>query len=448
MTLRLNNKLIPFFLGIVIAALYFVLPLKWVMLLVVAVIVVLAYPLMLKILPYVPAFYIFIDYILRHFKALESLASIWDELLFVGMILILLIESIRSKGQLKYRFTALDIPVAIFVLIGVTHVLIVKPELSIAIEGFRAMFQYVLWYFVMTQYIKTPQQARRIMYIFVLTGLFLGLHATYQYVAGVEMPGNWVDSTEVVRTRAFSIIGSPNILGSLFVLFTPMGVAMTLIQKSWKGKTLFGAVTLIMGLGLVFTLSRGAWLALAGGLFFAAILLNRRLVIHLSALGGIVLLAGGSFVNRLLYIFSPVYLFKSASGGRLYRWKEGLIAWSESKVFGLGLGRFGGAVATNNKLSPFYLDNYYIKTLVEMGIFGLAALFLMMLVLWGYCSSIVMRQRTVVFKIITIGFCSGIVGVILHNGVENIFEVPAMVVYFWTSVAAISVFASAPIQKA
>lgn len=441
MTWTLFKGASPFLLGILVGCLSFVLPMKWVLLLALAVIFALAYPLILKILPYLPAFYIFIDYILRKFAVFASVASLWDELLFVGMITVLIIEGVRSKGQKKLRLTALDLPVALFVLVGVTHVLIVKPELSIAIEGFRAMFQYVLWYFVMTQYITTPKEAKRILTIFVLTGLFLGLHASYQYIAGVEMPGNWVDSTESVRTRAFSIIGSPNILGSLFVLFIPMGVAMTLIQQKLMKRLLFGGATLIMAAGLIFTLSRGAWLAVAGGLFFAAVLYNQKLVFHLSALGGLVLLAGGSFTSRLFSIFSPTYLFKSAAGGRLYRWTEGLAVWSESKLFGVGLGRFGGAVATNNKLSPFYLDNYYIKTLVEMGVFGLAALVLMMLTLWGYASTVVIKQRDVMQKVVTIGFCAAIVGVILHNAVENIFEVPAMVVYFWTTVAALSVYA-------
>ena len=442
MTQTLKKGVMPLIIGMGLGALAFVIPVKWILLMALAVVFVFAYPLVLKALPYIPAFYIFIDYTLRKFSFFSGIASIWDELLFVGMIGVLIIEAIRSKGAIKLRLTALDIPVALFVLMGITHVLIIKPELSIAIEGFRAMFQYVLWFFVMTQFIRTREQAQKILYVFVLTGLFLGLHATYQYVAGVEMPGNWVDSTEVVRTRAFSIIGSPNILGSLFVLFTPMGVAMTLIQKKWANRIFFGGATLFMMAGLVFTLSRGAWLALAGGLFFASILFNRKLVFHLSALGGIVLVAGGSFTSRLLSIFSPTYLFKSAAGGRIYRWTEGLAVWSESKLFGVGLGRFGGAVATNNKLSPFYLDNYYIKTLVEMGIFGLTALIAMMLTLWGYAAVVVYRQREVLSKIVTIGFCAGIVGVILHNMVENIFEVPAMVVYFWTSAAALTVYAT------
>ena len=51
-------------------------------------------------------------------------------------------------------------------------------------------------------------------------------------------------------------------------------------------------------------------------------------------------------------------------------------------MLGFGLGRFGGAVAMQNKVieetkdfSYFYMDNYYLKTLVEMGYLGLAALF-------------------------------------------------------------------------
>ena len=87
--------------------------------------------------------------------------------------------------------------------------------------------------------------------------------------------------------------------------------------------------------------------------------------------------------NRITYLFTADYLAASRRAGRVIRWSKGLKLLQESNpVLGFGLGRFGGAVAMQNKVieetkdfSYFYMDNYYLKTLVEMGYLGLAALF-------------------------------------------------------------------------
>lgn len=47
------------------------------------------------------------------------------------------------------------------------------------------------------------------------------------------------------------------------------------------------------------------------------------------------------------------------------------------KAAGVGLGMFGGAVAMQNQVIDhqeyFYVDNYYLKLMIEMGYTGLAA---------------------------------------------------------------------------
>ena len=64
---------------------------------------------------------------------------------------------------------------------------------------------------------------------------------------------------------------------------------------------------------------------------------------------------------------------------------------------GFGLGRFGGAVAMQNQVieesetfSYFYMDNYYLKTLVEMGYIGL---FFYLLLLFGLAGNMAISVR-------------------------------------------------------
>ena len=116
-------------------------------------------------------------------------------------------------------------------------------------------------------------------------------------------------------------------------------------------------------------------------------------------------------------------------------------------VLGFGLGRFGGAVAMQNKVieetkdfSYFYMDNYYLKTLVEMGYLGLAFFILLLfgLVLWSLRSigrtGYTKGDRT---RVLAVSMFAGMCGVLVHCYFENIFEVPYMMAYFWSMAAAV-----------
>ena len=387
-----------------------------------------------------PVLYVVVDYAVRRLPVISMLGSVWDELLLLFMAGAFILKRIASGGRIRYNFGPMDLPVIIYIILGVSHVLIKAPDLGIAIEGFRSVFQHILWYFVATQYIRTIGDSKRVMNVMMALGLFLGLHAVYQYIVKVPMPGNWVDTAENITTRAFSIIGSPNILGVIFVLLIPIGVAMALTARSKMGKLYYGGVSLVMLAGLLFTMSRGAWLAFAFAAGIFVIILVPKLIIPFAGLGGAFVLFGGALSDRLLYMLSPVYLMKSAAGGRLYRWSIGLEVWKRDTTFGMGLGRYGGAVAMNNNLTPFYLDNYYLKTLTEMGIYGIAALFFVIISFIVSTARIIRSQKVLSHKIMVIGLFAGAMGVLAQNLVENIFEVPAMIAYFWITVAIINTY--------
>ena len=111
---------------------------------------------------------------------------------------------------------------------------------------------------------------------------------------------------------------------------------------------------------------------------------------------------------------------------------------------GFGLGGFGGAVAMNNQEIPdmkyFYLDNYYLKTLVEMGLYGLISFIFL-------CISGLFQGIRAIFKergdksriALPAAIFAGMAGVLLHCYTENIFEVPYMAAYFWALAAVVCV---------
>ncbi|HEY5582996.1 MAG TPA: O-antigen ligase family protein [Ruminiclostridium sp.] len=382
---------------------------------------------------YVIGFYVLIDYALRYIIQSAILASYWDELLFIFAIFLWLYKWIVYRKQDGYRSTPLDIPIIFFVIVSLCLLFINSPILAIGISGFRQVVQQILWYFIVAQLVSSSKNVKWLLYITVFIGGLLGLHGIYQYVTKAEMPSFWVDRLESgITTRVFSIIGSPNILGSLMVLLIPVALAFVFSENKIFKKLIFIGITLAMSATLVFTSSRSAWIGfvVAMGVYFW--LKDKRFIVLLILL----VFAAYAFVptiaSRVNYLISPEYLISSAAGGRVARWTIGLAMLKQNLLFGVGLGQFGGAVAQNFKIpDAFYVDNYFLKIAVEMGLVGLGAFCLLIYnaLAWGLRA--VKRTTNALNLSMAQGVFAGMVGVVVPNLVENIFEVPMMLAYFW-----------------
>jgi O-antigen ligase len=378
---------------------------------------------------YLPILFIFFDFIFKNVKGFNSFSTIWDEALMLLLLGLIIYRNLKERISL--RLSSFDIPILQFFLIGIFLLLFNSEDISIGIQGFRAIFQYILWYFIFYHGFIRKKDIMNAFILFSLVGFFLGSHAIYQYIIGVEIPSTWIDPGETIRTRAFSIIGSPNILGDMLVLLIPIAFGLFLTQKRLlvRGFELLNVI--IMILGLVFTFTRGAWIAFAFSVFIFTLFVSRKLIIHYVILGSSGLLVSDSIATRLLYIFTPEYIAKSFAGGRLLRWIKGLEELEKSKSLGVGMGRFGGAVALNNNLSTFYLDNYHLKTLVEIGILGFSSYFLMHISNMIILINKILHSENKRIRFMLMSVFAAISGVLMHSFFENIFELPSSASYFW-----------------
>lgn len=376
--------------------------------------------------------YVLVDYVLRN-SPIYFLAGVWDELAFIG-ITGLWIGKMAWEKRARFDITPLDWSIFIFLAVSVFLLFRKSPDMSIALEGWRAVAQYVFWFFVANNLISGKKQVSVITNLMILVATGIALHGVYQFIIGVPIPPEWVDKAETgIRTRVYSIIGSPNILGSLMVLTIPLTLSALINAQNWIRRILLFCALGAMGACLMFTFSRGAWLAAIGGIVFFGLLKDRRILILIIVAAFLTPIAVPSVYDRMSYMLSPEYIKSSQKGGRLVRWEQALDKVERSPMYGVGLGRFGGAVAKNNDIpGTFYIDNYYLKTLTEMGIVGLTAM------LWLFINCV--RLGLSVYRrvkddrylsTLSIGILAGVVGVLLHNAVENIFEVPMMQTYFW-----------------
>jgi O-antigen ligase len=139
-----------------------------------------------------------------------------------------------------------------------------------------------------------------------------------------------------------------------------------------------------------------------------------------------------SVANRILYLLSPEYIESSSKGGRILRAIQGFELFRENFWTGMGLGQFGGSVALSHKLNnTFSMDNYYLKTAVEMGIFGLTAFVILMYNTVMWCSRAISKIADAAQKDWARGITASLVGIVMYNFTENMLEIPLISSYFW-----------------
>lgn len=384
-------------------------------------------------LVYLVPFYVYFDFGIR--SVIPGFSGIWDELFMIAIVGWLFV--LRVLKNRRYKMTSLDLPIMFFICTYLMLVFVKSPELDIAIEGFRAVTQYMIWFYLVYQLIDSKKTAYRLVWMFIFGIGMLGLHGIYQYVTGAPMLGNWLDSGETVATRAYSIVRSPNAFGSLMVLNIPVAFSMFVSEEDILKRLLALIATVCSGLGLIFSMSRGAWLVGFFGMLVFFFFVGKRLILPIVSVCLAIILNVSTLWTRLTNLFTAEYAEKTARGGRIYRWTTGITEWSEHKILGLGIGRYGGAVATNHKLSPFYMDNYYLKTLTESGIVGLSAFLLLLIVTIRQIFTTIRATMSKSTRILMFGLFSGMIAVLGHNITENIFEAPYMVTYFWSFAAII-----------
>ncbi len=397
-----------------------------------------------RIMIIIVGLYLPVDWLLRDILKLATVASIWDEGFFavcIAYIIACRLKEKRDETRFSSHATPLDIPILLFCAVGFMLMCVNSPVFSIAVAGYRATVEYMLWFFVVIRLIRSDKDCVLLAKVVCLTGCAVALHGIYQYVIGAPIPAHWVSQTEAgVRSRAYSIMGSPNILGAYMVMTAPIAASFAYsVNRLWK-KLLAWSVVGILCVCVLVTFSRGAWVGMCVAVVVFAVIQDRRLFALLLMAVPVAMFIP-SIANRITYLFTDDFATASAVGGRALRWAVGKEMMATNPFIGFGLGRFGGAVAMQNQIlevteefSYFYMDNYYLKLGAEMGYTGLVAFLILVVAFIWLGLRCCARSKDVPLPV-TSGIYAGLCGILAHCYFENIFEEPYMMALFWSLAA-------------
>ena len=210
-----------------------------------------------------------------------------------------------------------SLPVAIYLLVmSVATIFSVSPTFSLygnhsRSDGLITMASYIILFFISASIVSNVKQASLAMILSVAAGGIVSALGIYQVLGGAPFGLD----PQAFDFRPFSTIGNPDFLGTYVALLFPLSIGLFLVANSRIGRTLYAVSALLIAICLIFTLSRGAWLAFAVSCLILVVVLRREIRRHSIwlALGAIVVAV--AIVSLQLGWFTPVRQMISSGHG-------------------------------------------------------------------------------------------------------------------------------------
>lgn len=241
--------------------------------------------------------------------------------------------------------------------------------------------QPIAIFFLYNYFSRTSVELKQTIYEYVKLSVYIitalaGALALVQYFTLLTLPPQW-QGNSLEPKRAIAFFAHANAYG-LFVTPLLAWLIPDLVSKLQAKKYFYGILWAVGGLGVLLSLSRGAWLGLfaAFGIF---VLLNasKRLILGFAVA---VLLFSGIVVavpNLRYRVLLPFYGEKSAVA-RLSLWNTGTAMIKDSPVLGKGVDGFKENWDAYNKDTGLehynFPHNIFLNFWIDAGLMGLLAI--------------------------------------------------------------------------
>ena len=280
-----------------------------------------------------------------------------------------------------------------------------------------------------------------------LIGAFLGVSLLVSVIGlaqkffGVTAEGIWVDPKQFpdIKVRVFSTLVNPNILAGYLVLVIAYSTAFFNQTKAYKKWRLAFLVTgLLAALCLLYTYSRGNWVACAVMLLAFCVLFCRKAFIPILGGGAAVLATGGTAVLHRLASIQGGYGGDTSIALRMAYLKS--TKWIIEE-FPLGVGWYGyrfvyptyNFYLADKSVIMYHCHNIFLNIWAELGAHGLLAF---LVVWWGIFLpagwTLAYHGRSLWLKAMGRGYVLATVGIIVGGLTDHVYFNTQMGLCFWT----------------
>ncbi|MDK2856676.1 MAG: hypothetical protein PWQ86_1889 [Bacillota bacterium] len=337
-----------------------------------------------------------------------------------------------AAGERFFLRTGVDFPLGVFfffVLLAATF--------SVARRGSLGVLPLYALYFLAFYLMATvprPKEVPWLMGGLVLAAALTGLLGILQYKSGLQTSLSWIDVRQAqdIKTRVFATFDNPNIFAEYLTFALPPALVLFLRERRWGARLVWAAALVSCGLALIFTFSRGGWLAVGLAFVLLGVLWDRRLLLF-AAVGAALLplVAPSQVLTRAASIGS---LEDSSNTFRLSIWLAVLSMIRAYWFTGIGL----GSAAFNQVYPEFMLagtpamhsHNLYLELALALGLPGLGAFFWLLMAAGGRALRALPRLNSREQGMLAALF-SSLAGNLLHGAVDNVWYSPKLALLFW-----------------
>jgi len=345
--------------------------------------------------------------------------------------------------------------ICLFLFISLISILYSQNQLTSITEWVRISSIFAI-YFLTFHLIKTKYDLQLIQKAFLVSAIapfFVGL---LQIITKTGL------ADESGFLRIYSIFAHPNALSYFLVIILTLLIYFFIIAENQKIKIFYLVSIILNFILLIFTYSRGAWLALLITLLLLGVLKYRKLLLKsLVIISFFTILIfsinlffqnynSSIFLNfdlsrRIIKSFSSSH--NSSISWRIDLWQEMAKTFWKKPFLGYGI---GGFEKESLKINGLYAGSYeahndYLRLAIELGLIGLTVYILLILITLNKIIKIYKKLEDKNLKIFCLCFLCLFISLFIVSFTENILRNTIVQWLLWSFIALI--FKSTKIEK-
>jgi hypothetical protein len=331
------------------------------------------------------------------------------------------------------------------------------PSIFNVIYSLRDVLNTAVPFFAALYLVRDRQQLHRFLFLWLGTAALIALYGLKQHYLGLTgWESAWlsISLTHVLygQVRIFSTLGSADALGMHMAISIVVALAVALHTGNPKIKYPALALVPIFVVANMYTLTRGAYVAVLVGVLALAVITRTRgliLVVIISAalaIGWYQANQGSLLANRVMTMFAP-------EQDESYAVRQNYIEKYSPLIFsnpiGLGpatSGRQGGVLLAASGIDPALLqslagvptDNYYFRIALEYGWIGLLIFLVLLAAAFWVGLRIYLASRDPLVKWVAAAFLASYAAMALASLSNNYFAAPDLKLFFWFSLGVLA----------
>jgi O-antigen ligase len=305
----------------------------------------------------------------RPYELFPALSSFTSMAFYTGLVTLIVYAG--SQLVLEGNLTARPKEVNLALLLGLAAIL----SIPLAIDPAEAwgkfgdlLIKTILIFIVIVNVVRTELRLKLLIWLVLCVSIYLSINVIRDYQSGVFQLGTAETNTLRVAGSIRGLFDNSNDLALHLVTIIPIITAMALEKRGSMRKVVYLSSALLMVTAVIFTFSRGAFIALIATSFLLVWKLGRRN--SAAAMGAIILgivfflaVAPGSYSGRLATIFNSASDITGSSSQRTQVLKRSIVVALRYPLFGVGIGNFH-----HRSIHELETHNAYTQVASEMGI--------------------------------------------------------------------------------